>query len=304
MYSVVAMATAMTSLSSCSKSDILPEVNEQSYKVSISPIVEYHGSSRAFAPKSSWATDDAIGVFFNNGSFFTNFTGASVNSKYTYTAGTGWSGSTLNVTTVMPSVYAYYPHSGTGNTNPTAITVNRDYDFMVGKSAAPVISNGKADYRIPMTHVLTQFQFTMKKDAGYTAAGNVTSLKIKADANILYNEGTVNLGTKVFTGTTTVREWTYAPNMPLGAATVFKAHGCPVASNNTMSLELVIDGRKYTYKFPNGTTWAAGKMNKYNFTLTATGISIGGGDNGNGTGITIEDWVDTADGVIQLTPIA
>lgn len=308
-YFFASAIAAMAVLASCSKSDdVISTSNDHSLEVSISPQVIEEAASRVntITPKTAWATNDKIGVFFADPTqaFFNAFTGATQNGAYTYTSGTGWAGQTLNVTTSMPKVYAYYPHSATGNTNPAAIKVVTNADFMIGHSDAPVISNGKADYRITMKHALTQFQFTMKKDASYTAAGTVSSLKIKTSSdNILYTEGTINLNTEVFTGTTSVRELAYTPNVNLGPTTVFRGSGCPVAANNTMTLELTIDGRNYKYAFPSGTTWVAGKNNRYNFTLTATGLTIGAGDNGSGSGITIGPWVDTTDTAITLTPI-
>lgn len=297
---VMALAVLM---SACSKDEnVVNHVeNGAVSELTVSPFIE--SASRAFVPKAVWQDNDALGVFIsekdNPG---TPFAGTTANMQYKYTTGKGWSNTTLvKVSSSYPKVYAYFPYSA-ASTNLTAVPVSTDVDFLIGKADTPTFTGGKADYRMNMSHVLTQFSFVMQKGSDYTGAGNVSSLKVRsADANVLYSSGTVNLTTGAFSGGTSVTEWAYTSAGTLGQT--FSGVGYPVPSTGSLSLEVTVDGRSYKYDFPAGTAWESGKHYQYTFTLTATSLTIGSGENGNGTGLAILPWQNENMGNISLTAI-
>lgn len=281
------------------KAEILAE------KVFINPFID-NGASRAITEKSAWTTGDKIGVFVTSPSSPTvAFKAGSMNLPYTYTAGKGWSNDmTFAISTVYPKVYAYYPHD-VAVTDLTRVRIKKNVDFMHGSATQPVFRNNAADYQIPMKHALTQFIFVMKKGSNYTGAGQVTKLELVGlSGQTITTEADLNLTTGNRTSVTTAPKLSYTPNAALTTAGV--RYGDAIIPHNfaanKLRLDVTIDGRSYSFTFAGGANWVAGKRHIYDFTLSDTGMTIGGGDNGTGTGVTIENWGDTNGGAINLTP--
>lgn len=301
----MAAAAMCGMMSSCQKDEIEPNVAKGAAlsALSIDAFISHSGETRAFVEKSAWSAGDKLGVFILNRSDENAFAGTVPNMPYTYGA-TGWSNpATISISDALPRVCAYFAHD-TSKGDLKAIPFSPDKDFLFSTPSVPSINNlGKADVRLAMKHALSQFRFKLNKTAGYKGAGTVSALKVVKKTGNMFASGKVNLLTGAITGVTPVNQYAYvaskAPTAGNGTGGVYGAVVMPSSGN--FVLEMTIDGRNYTCAL-NNVSWQSGKRYIYSLTLDKSELSIGGGENGDGSGVTVEDWTDINSGNLNLSP--
>lgn len=301
-------AAAICGMTSCQKDDNCPAV--ENVKANAAVPLTIHATiggeqTRAFSEKKTpWQAGDKLGIFVLNQNDENAFPGTTLNLPFTYDAIHGWTNpATISISDKLPRVCAYYPQDA-AKKDVKAVPFNTESDFLYSTPVVPVISASNADVRMVMKHALTQFKFEISKDASYKGPGNITKLTISKVNGEMWKDGTMNLLKGTFTGKTTANEFKYDVNQNLSGTSPVAYGAAVMPTKGDFKLTIVIDGRNYECPFK--ADWKMGTRNTYPFTLKATELTIGNGENGDGKGnqITIEDWTNAdKHGALNLTPV-
>lgn len=321
-YVVAAMLAAVVGcgLVSCSQNE---EIANESGSEIVKGVLQVHpycagtdsrSTSGFNQPKTEFEIGDKLGVFVGIGAPTTLYPGTTGNIPATM-ASDKWDMEKIALKNQEATVWAYYPYAeGSDNASAIPVKINPETDYLYGKSATnATFTNPNVD--IPMKHAMTQFVFRLIMDDSdnYVGEGLVSSLSLIATNNTtLYTEGTMNLAApnpdKVASGTNGTTRISFAPNIVKptanGETNEFAAIMIPThISSNVVTLEVVIDGNKFTAPLPES-DWKSGYRNIYTYTLVDNSLTIGGGEDGTGTdGITIEEWKNTSESSVTLTPV-
>lgn len=271
-------------------------------------------NSTTRAEKTAWKQGDAIGAFVTDGTLDKPYLGNTSRYKNVNFShnGKGFIASSIFLNEKPATVYAYYPFSAstTAGTN-VSIESSSQTDYLYGVSSSPA-SISKKNVDIKMNHAMAMLVFKLRKDAAYNeGTGELTKIVVEnvSGKNDFKTTGTYNIQTGAVTGTSTNGTITLTPSagkviltdqvqslgqivMPLSETT-----------GQTVKATFTIDGRQFSFLFPDKTKWSAGFRNNYTLTMKNTGLEIGGGASGTDSGITIETWGDQAASDIDLVPI-
>lgn len=256
------------------------------------------------APKSAFEAGDQLGLFICNENINTPYTDTKPNTPFTFN-GTVWESQVIYLDTNPATIWAYYPYKTTnisGSAIPVEIASQTDYLHGQGKNKA---SHENRNVDIAMKHALCQFVLKMKTADYDEGDARLTRIALENgnSRSVLYTDGTLDLTTGKVTGTKSAN-LTYAQDIKLSdGGTTFSTIVMPVApteAEGDIKLVVTIDGHDFYFLLKKDTEWKPGYRNIYSFTVTNTGITIGGED---GTGVTVEPWQDSTETDIDLIPV-
>jgi len=246
----------------------------------------------------AFATDSTIGVFIDNQTGGeTDYTPAT--ATYTYGA-TEWAvpaTGKLYLTNEIADVYAFYPRGVVGDvdfTNKTLkvnvdstqnfiATPQKDYMYATTRAGAEgsytypsvTASNavGSSDVNLYFHHMLSELSFIVNKEASYTGAGVLTSVKLTKSDGFLAGTsiGTASLTDGVISGLNVATDIVFAGSTTINAAdgttVLVKGLVAPIAATSGITLTLTIDGKDMVVALP-ATDPADAWLQEKNYTYT------------------------------------
>lgn len=223
---------------------------------------------------------ESIGIF----RAATNNYSALYNVQYTYSGGWKAASTTIYLSQLNATLYAYYPYSSVsfGSNSTTATLSAQKYDstkdMCYATTGGDAVCNKTPNATFAMTRAYSRLTLTIKRHASnYVGTGSVSTINLK-NGSSFYNSRTLNISNRTFGGSVTSGGYSYTFNTTIAASASATADLLlpPQSVASGLTITLTIDGTARSVTVPAGkfanSNLEAGK--RYGITLEISAAQI------------------------------
>lgn len=212
---------------------------------------------------SDFVENDSIGIFVQktDGTMY-NDCDCSQNAKAVYQSGKWSVLQNIRVGADTGNVYAYYPYStAVSDYKNIPLKIATQTDYLYSDKSAVNANQPKAN--LIMKHAMSLVSFQISRN-NYPGTGVVSHIEITG----VPDTGMLDISTGNITSGT-IKSFSHDCNITLSAAPVTIDFITIPCSADGVTAVFTVDGKDYTYKFPNGIL-EKGKTNTYMLSLNYT----------------------------------